>query len=109
MQAFYFAINVGALASFIVTPVVRHFFGYAATDAPTHLSLAPSLTRSAAMNTTASYFLAFFVPFVLLGCAVLALWSARKKYHNVPPAGSPLAASLQVAQYPGTFPHPTNH
>lgn len=60
---FYFAINLGSVFSFIVTPLLRRHVGY---------------------------FAAFGVPSILLSAAIIVFWAGRKRYVKVEPAGSPL-------------------
>ena len=60
---FYFSINLGSVGSFILTPLLRQYFGYA---------------------------VAFAVPAVLLAIATIIFWSARNTYFRSPPAGSVL-------------------
>ena len=57
---FYFAINLGSVGSFIITPLLREYVGYP---------------------------VAFGVPAILLTLATLIFWSARNQYNILPPAG----------------------
>jgi POT family proton-dependent oligopeptide transporter len=62
---FYFAINLGSVGSFIFTPLLRKYFGYA---------------------------VAFGVPAILLTVATFIFWLARKEYFRGAPAGSVLSS-----------------
>ena len=66
---FYFSINVGSVASFIITPLAKKYFGY---------------------------FVAFLIPSLLLMVAVYMFWKARKLYTRKPVKGSPLTRVYKV-------------
>eukprot|EP00943_MAST-04B_sp_MAST-4B-sp1_P008383 g8383.t1 len=68
---FYFSINVGSVASFIITPLARKYFGY---------------------------FVAFLIPCILLTIAVYLFWKARDLYTRKPVIGSPLSRVYKVFQ-----------
>ena len=69
-QWFYFAINVGAMASMIITPRLMDRFG-------------PSV--------------AFGVPGVLMAVATLVFWLGRNKYVHIPPTGSRVFSEIVSA------------
>jgi dipeptide/tripeptide permease len=66
---FYFCINLGSVASFIVTPLVREHLGYAC---------------------------AFALPALLLIVATAVFWSARKQYFRTKIGGSVLTQIARV-------------
>jgi POT family proton-dependent oligopeptide transporter len=66
-QWFYFAINVGAAASMIITPRLLDRYG-------------PSV--------------AFGVPGILMAVATLVFWLGRYKYAHIPPTGSRIFAEI---------------
>ena len=68
---FYFSINVGSVASFIITPLARKYCGY---------------------------FVAFLIPSLLLTFAVYLFWKARHFYTRKPVQGSPLSRVYKVFQ-----------
>ena len=68
-MAFYFCINTGSVASYIITPLLKRYF---------------------------DYFVAFLVPCILLLLATYLFWRARKEYVNTPLSGSPISRVMRT-------------
>eukprot|EP00940_MAST-03C_sp_MAST-3C-sp2_P003022 g3022.t1 len=72
-RVFYFSINIGAVLSYIISPLLRQHAGYS---------------------------VAFGVPTIFLCLATWTFWSARASYVKEPPSGSPIAVvyrTLRIA------------
>eukprot|EP01138_Halocafeteria_seosinensis_P005675 gb/GECG01005802.1/.p1 GENE.gb/GECG01005802.1/~~gb/GECG01005802.1/.p1 ORF type:complete len:744 (+),score=80.52 gb/GECG01005802.1/:1-2232(+) len=67
--AFYFSINIGSVASYIVTPLLRHYVGYAA---------------------------AFGASTVVLIVSIIVFVLPKKRYIKTPPSGSVITTAVKV-------------